>query len=132
MQTISATTRFSIYGIVLTALACAGCDSQPTPSALPTGDSPGNVTRGKNLMSQYQCGSCHAIPGVPVARDKVGPPLDDFGRRSYIAGHIPNSAELLAHWIMAPRSLVPNTTMPSMGVTPDDARDIAAYLHTLR
>ena len=50
------------------------------------------------------------------------------GGRSYIAGRVPNRADLLAQWIAQPQSLVPGTTMPSMGVAPEDARDMAAYL----
>ena len=125
-------TRFRPYVLALVAMTCAACDSRPVPPALPSGESPGNIIRGKNLLAQYQCGACHVIPDVPVARGIAGPPLGDFGRRSYIAGHVPNNAEMLAQWIVNPRSLVPNTTMPSMGVSPDDARDMAAYLHTLR
>lgn len=132
MHMTAAINRFRPCILALAALACAACDSGQSSSALPAGQSAGNITRGKNLLAQYQCGACHLIPDVPVARGIAGPPLGDFGRRSYIAGHIPNTAELLAQWIVNPRSLVPNTTMPSMGVSADDARDMAAYLHTLR
>ncbi len=73
-----------------------------------------------------------AIPGVASARGRLAVPLTDFGLRSYIAGRVPNRPELLARWIADPRSLVPDTAMPDMGVTDDDARDIAAYLGRLR
>ncbi|WP_257624897.1 c-type cytochrome [Variovorax boronicumulans] len=93
---------------------------------------PAQIARGQQLLAQYQCGSCHAVPGAAIARGRVGPPLDGFGRRSYIAGHVPNGPEALARWIEAPAALVPDTTMPSMGVSPADARDIAAYLLALK
>ncbi|MBT2325677.1 c-type cytochrome [Variovorax paradoxus] len=89
------------------------------------------VARGQQLLAQYQCGSCHAIPEVPIARGTVGPSLQAFGRRSYIAGQVPNRPDTLTRWIMAPQSLVPGTVMPAMGVSPDDARDMAAYLLAL-
>ncbi|RYF73800.1 MAG: c-type cytochrome [Comamonadaceae bacterium] len=89
------------------------------------------MARGKQLLSQYQCGTCHAIPGVEVAQGAAGPPLGAFGRRSYIAGELPNGPDLLERWIVSPASLVPGTTMPSMGVSAADARDIAAYLLAL-
>jgi cytochrome c len=54
-----------------------------------------------------------------------------FGRRSYIAGHLPNRPDTLAQWIVAPAALVPGTAMPAMGVSPQDARDMAAYLLAL-
>lgn len=102
------------------------------PTPLPHGDAPAaQLERGRELLAQYQCGSCHTIPKVPAARASLGPPLDAFGRRSYIAGHLPNRPETLARWIEAPATLVPGTTMPSMGVSPRDARDMAAYLLAL-
>ncbi len=87
--------------------------------------------RGRALLAQYQCGSCHTIPGVPASRGVVGPPLDAWRHRSYIAGRVPNRPELLARWIAAPQSLVPGTKMPSMGVSPPEAEAMAAYLLSL-
>ena len=120
------------------ALGCAclaaGCDmgSKPEP---PYKDPPPNQRIKSQqvlmVMQQYQCGSCHQIPQVPAARGAMGPSLAGFGRRSYIAGEIPNSFDALARWIEAPASLVPGTTMQAMGVAPQDARDIAAWLLTL-
>jgi len=54
------------------------------------------------------------------------------GRRSYIAGEVPNGPDALARWIMSPQSLVPGTPMPDMGVSERDAQDMAAYLLSLR
>lgn len=89
------------------------------------------VARGQGLLAQYQCGSCHAIPGVDAAQGVAGPPLAAFGRRSYIAGHLPNRPDTLARWIESPAALVPGTTMPSMGASAEDARAMAAYLLAL-
>lgn len=108
-------------------LVLAGCDLRELPLPHDVG-SPAERLRGQALLSQYQCGSCHAIAEVPMARGAVGPSLDRFGRRSYIAGHLPNGRDMLARWIVAPAELVPGTAMPSMGVSPADARDMAAYL----
>ncbi|MBC7501028.1 MAG: cytochrome c [Herminiimonas sp.] len=84
------------------------------------------------MLAQYQCGTCHEIPEVAAARGNTGPSLALFGRRSYIAGHIPNYPEPLIRWIVNPQAMVPETLMPSMGVSADDARHMAAYLYTLR
>lgn len=51
-----------------------------------------------------------------------------WGRRSYIAGRLPNTPVLLTEWIVNPSRLVPGTPMPSMGVTQRDAQQMAAYL----
>lgn len=115
---------------VLASLASAGCDvgERPLPHAAAP---PAQIERGRLLLAQYQCGSCHAIPAVEASRGVAGPPLEAFGRRSYIAGHLPNGPDMLARWIVSPATLVPGTTMPSMGVSEGDARDIAAYLLSL-
>ena len=89
------------------------------------------VERGRRLLAQYQCGSCHSIPGVESAHGTVAQPLAAWKHRSYIAGRLPNQRALLAQWISAPQSLVPGTAMPSMGVSASDARAMAAYLFTL-
>jgi len=88
--------------------------------------------RGRQLLAQYQCGSCHGIPGVASAGGGVASSLEGFGRRSYIAGRLPNRADVLARWIEQPKALVPDTAMPAMGVSPADARDMAAYLLELK
>jgi cytochrome c1 len=91
-----------------------------------------SVERGRLLMAQYQCGSCHTIPGVPASRGHIGPALASFGLRSYIAGRLANRPEVLAQWIESPQALVPGTAMPDMGASTADARDMAAYLSSLR
>ena len=125
----------SLLASALLAAACVclatGCDvgSKPEP---PYKDPPPNQRiKSQALLVQYQCGSCHQIPDVPSARAGIGPSLEGFGRRSYIAGEVPNSHDALSRWIVAPAALVPDTLMPSMGVAPQDAREIASYLLTL-
>jgi cytochrome c len=102
-------------------------DFAATPPSAPRAD----PMLGQSLISQYQCGSCHAIPGVAAARGRLGPSLQAFGKRSYIAGRVPNNPDALAQWLVAPASLVPDTAMPSMGVSPQEARHMAAYLGQL-
>jgi len=109
--------------------ALGGCDSDlPAPPQVAGGD----VGRGRLLLAQYQCGSCHQIPGVDNARGMTGPGLDVFGRRSYVAGFLPNYPDALVRWIVDPPAVKPGTAMPAMGVSPDDARHMAAYLYSLK
>lgn len=89
------------------------------------------IERGRALLSQYQCGACHTIPGVPSSRGKVAQPLAAWRHRSYIAGRLPNREDVLVRWIVQPDALVPGTLMPSMGVSAEDAQAMAAYLFTL-
>lgn len=117
-------------GVLAVLLATSGCDGGRPVDAQAAG-SDQQIERGRVLLAQYQCGSCHAIPGVADARGSQAGALDVFGARSYIAGRLPNSLPVLAAWIADPRALVPTTTMPSMGASADDALAMAAYLNAL-
>lgn len=50
----------------------------------------------------------------------------------YIAGLLTNTPDNLMRWIRDPPGVDSLTAMPNVGVTEPDARDIAAYLYTLR
>jgi cytochrome c1 len=84
------------------------------------------------VIGLKNCGSCHTIPGIQGARGAVGPPLYFFSRRTMIAGELPNTPENLVHWIRSPQSVIPGNAMPDLGLTDTQARDVAAYLYTLR
>lgn len=106
----------------------AACDSGvPQPAQVAGGD----AQRGKLLLAQYQCGACHQIDGVAAARGRNGPPLDSFGRSSYIGGSVPNTPQALVRWIVDPAAVKPGAAMPAMGVSLEDARHMAAYLYSL-
>jgi cytochrome c2 len=92
----------------------------------------GNPDRGPALIRSYGCGTCHTIAGVIGANGLVGPPLTGIAQRSFIAGVLPNAPENMVRWIEDPKAVDSLTAMPVLGVTPADARDIAAYLYTLR
>jgi cytochrome c1 len=68
---------------------------------------------------------------VSGANGLVGPPLDHFARRTYIAGEVINSADFLVRWIEVPQAIEPGTAMPNLGITEGQARSMAAYLYTL-
>lgn len=112
-------------------IVSSACDSLPheRDSRLLTG---GDPRRGRVLIKQYGCDSCHTIPGVPTADATVGPPLSSVVRRVYLAGHLENTPENMMRWIEHPRAFDSKTAMPEMGVTSRDSRDIVAYLYTLR
>jgi cytochrome c len=86
---------------------------------------------GRRLTAQYQCGACHRIEGVSGADGRLAPALSALARRSYLAGRVPNHGDALERWIQDPASLVPGTSMPSLGVSRCDAAAIAAYLRSL-
>ena len=131
MGTPSRLTRLWWVGLsCLTLLALVpGCGRDDAPLRPVPG---GNPDRGKQQIVAYGCGSCHTIPGVDRAHGLVGPPLTQFASRVYIAGEVPNNLRYLTQWISAPQSIEPGTAMPNLGVTAAQARDIAAYLYTLK
>ena len=92
----------------------------------------GDVHRASQEMQMYGCGSCHEIPGVSGAHGAVGPSLTGMGKRAYVAGKLPNEPNNLIYWIQHPQAVWPGNVMPDVGVTDQDARDIAAYLYTLK
>jgi cytochrome c len=92
----------------------------------------GNVVAGEQAIVKYGCGACHTIPGIRGADTYVGPLLTGYSRRHYIAGTLPNTYENLILWLQNPQAVEPGTVMPNLGVTEIEARDIAAYLYTLR
>lgn len=118
-------------------LACfgplAGCYDgwgEQTPGAV--ANAGGDAHRGAALIQKFGCGACHTIPGISGADGLVGPPLETIARRVYIAGVLPNSPDNLAAYIENPQQFVPGNVMPVMGISHDQARDIAAYLSKAR
>jgi hypothetical protein len=72
------------------------------------------------------------IPGVTSSAPQVGPPLEGIANRRLIAGTLANTPDNLALWLMQTQKVKPGTAMPELGVTPEDARDMAGFLGTLR
>jgi cytochrome c len=91
-----------------------------------------DARRGQALIEVAGCAACHTVPGVHGARGNVGPPLTRFGDRTYIAGMLRNEPKNLVTWLRHPQQVVPGNAMPDVGLDERDARDIAAYLYTLR
>jgi|SRR5690348_11318354 len=92
----------------------------------------GDTHRGAAAIERYGCGSCHIIPGVSGAFGQAGPPLSGIAGRIYIAGVMQNTPQNMVRWIRNPKQVDDKTVMPNLGVTAQDATDIAGYLYTLR
>ncbi len=91
-----------------------------------------SASRGERAINQYACVTCHEIPGIVGANAPVGPPLAGIASRIMLGGVLPNSPDNMVRWLREPQKFAPRTAMPDLGVTEQDARDIAAYLATLR
>jgi cytochrome c len=91
----------------------------------------GNAEHGRQLVLQKGCGGCHTISGVPGATGVAGPNLTNIALRPTLAGEsVPNSSATLEQWLLDPQSLKPGTTMPKLGLSEQEARDLTAFLES--
>ena len=115
--------------LLVCTLAFAGCDESPKKVSEFTG---GNATDGKVAINHYGCASCHTIPGIRGANGLVGPPLNQIASRVYIGGVLTNTPDNMLRWLRDPPAVDPKTAMPNVHLSESDARDVAAYLYTLK
>lgn len=121
--------RLRLLLVVLLVVPLSACNSSGASPSIVAG---GNAHRGGKIIRTVGCGTCHAIPGIEGADGTVGPPLDNIGERMFIAGVMPNTPGNMIAWLEAPQSIVPGNAMPNLDLNDREARDIAAYLYTLR
>lgn len=91
-----------------------------------------DVAAGREAIVRHGCASCHAVPGVRGVggvASAVGPPLEGYAARRYIAGTVANTDENLIRWIQDPQAIRPGSAMPNLGVNETDARNIAGFLY---
>lgn len=118
-------------GVALGAVGTACRSDDGRRSAPPALSSGGDPAEGRHTIVEQGCGSCHRIPGVPNAVALVGPPLDSWSRRSFIAGTLPNSGENLRIWLTDPQQVRPGSAMPTIDLDDREIADIVAYLFSL-
>jgi cytochrome c len=123
-------------GLLCSLAACNEGGSPPTQELNQKFDTQrivgGDPATGRSIVAAVECGVCHVIPGIAGADGIVGPPLTEFAHRQFIGGVVPNHAGTLVQWVQDPSSLAPETGMPALGLSEDEARHVAAYLLTLR
>ncbi|MGB8013159.1 MAG: c-type cytochrome [Terriglobales bacterium] len=91
----------------------------------------GNPELGRKKLQMRSCGSCHFIPGVPRAEGKNAPSLAGWAGRSTFLNTYQNTPENLEKWLDKPSHRKPGTTMPDINISPEDSRDMAAYLFSI-
>jgi cytochrome c len=121
--------RVLLEWTVVLVLLVGGCSAAPLTRSQQVGS--GEPEIGRRLLSDYGCVSCHVVPGIDAEPAYVGPPLDHWGKRSYIAGALSNNEQNLVRWITGPQDVEPGTAMPDLDVSEQDATNIAAYLLSL-
>lgn len=124
--------RLAFFFLLLLATACnrdEASKSLATAEPAPIG----NIERGRTLAAQYGCNVCHAMPGVDGPQGSLGPTLAGIASRPTISfGTVQNTPANLVQFIQNPASLNPQSSMPPIGLPDADAKDIAAYLLTLK
>ena len=115
--------------VVLIVSLLTACSGEVNGVPEPRDASESTIAAGRRLIASYGCGSCHSIPGVSAADAMAAPPLNCFYERSYIAGRLPNTRENFTKWIQNPQLIEPGTAMPNLGVSQEEADEIADYLY---
>jgi cytochrome c oxidase subunit II len=119
-----------------TAAAPAAAPSGPvsTASAGATVQAPASpqdpaYAAGEKLFTAKGCVGCHALNAFNAPTGMIGPNLANVGARTYIAaGTLKNTDENLARWIENPQLIKQGVLMPNLGVKPDEARSLVAFL----
>jgi mono/diheme cytochrome c family protein len=110
-----------ISDYMLTAYQAPGFDSEALDPHSLTAEA---AARGKELFyTKYACQACH-IADYKKDKGYVGPALADVGDRL--------TSVWLFKWLKNPNGLVPGTAMPNPGLADNEARDLTAYLETLK
>jgi cytochrome c1 len=80
------------------------------------------IARGQGLFREkYGCQSCHIVAGNG---GYVGPPLDRSGERL--------QPGWIYRWLLDPQKYKPETMQPRTGLSEAEAKDITAYLTSLK
>lgn len=99
----------------------------PDPGGINPNDG-AQVEKGKQLFDEVGCRACHALlpdeVATPVGTDKdYAPNLTNVGEKT--------TARFIYWWIKDPKSYNPESRMPNLRLSEDEARDITAYLVSL-
>lgn len=118
--------------MILAAVPLAGLSLPPGCMEQPPAIEGADAGHGAVVIAETGCGTCHEVPGIRAADGRVGPPLTHIGSRSILVGMLPNTPANMLAWIKDPQAIHPGNAMPNMELSDNDARDVVAYLYTLR
>src|SRR5262249_40012421 len=88
----------------------------------------GDAKSGEKIVKSIGCQGCHVVG--EGTRDEVGPrrtfgqPLENIGNKT--------SYEWVFNWVRDPKHFNPDTYMPNLRLTDQQAADVATYLRTLK
>jgi len=91
----------------------------------------GDPEAGRKKLGQHSCVSCHVIPGVPMATGTSAPSLEHWYWRRTFVDNYPNTPANMEEWLEKPSHRKPGTNMPDLSISPQDSRDMTAYLFSI-
>ncbi len=104
--------------------------SKSKPLNLPAGRTNGDAAKGKQFVATVGCFGCHTdspiqeIPRQTQFRRKHGYSLQAVGSKV--------SVNWVYNWVKDPKQVWPQTKMPSLRLTDDEAANVAAYLTSMK
>jgi cytochrome c2 len=116
----------ALFSVILALCGCAPSRTENVARVMG-----GNPVVGKTQIVRYGCPACHEIPGIQTARARVGPSLRNIVGQEYLAGQLMNTPDNMIRWVRAPQGIRPNSAMPDMAISEEEARDITAYLYSM-
>lgn len=90
----------------------------------------GSASRGKDLFEAVGCQACHVAGGFTSVRDERGTSYDVAPELTRVGSKV--NPDWLFDWLKNPRHYNPTTRMPSLRLTDDEARNLVAYLMSMK
>ncbi len=90
----------------------------------------GNAADGKKIFETVGCQDCHVIGGSTKVRDARGTSYDIAPELSRVGSKV--NPDWLYDWIRNPRHFNPETRMPNLRLSDQEARNVVSYLTTLK
>jgi mono/diheme cytochrome c family protein len=94
-----------------------------------------DLAKGRKLIEDKGCGSCHAFTGVPALAGGTPPKLGEKELRSAVAlapdlrfARDRFRAAELWRWMADPKAVKPDTAMPLTPSTPEELKHMTAYI----
>lgn len=116
---------------IVTLLAVVACGTTQRLVDIRAEETGGSIQRGEEIARMNGCMWCHTVDGNIGTSNGIGPDLNGWPETRLIAGQVENQPENLIQFLMNPQSVAPGSGMPSVGLTEDEARDVASWLYSL-
>ena len=90
----------------------------------------GNVQQGKAIFEKAGCQACHVAGGMTKVRETRGTSYDIAPELTRVGSKV--NPDWVFDWVRNPRHYNPTTKMPSLRLSDDEAKDVVAFLMTLK